>query len=221
MFRATRLLTHSYASLREIEANVGLAPGRVTVAYPGVPDPFGTVAPRERERLVLTVGAVAWLTYERKGLRPFVEAAAFVPDAEFVVAGEWLDRAVDLLRELGASNVSFTGRLERSELDELFARASVYVQASRHEAFGMSLAEAMLAGCIPVATRAGSLPEVVGDVGVQTDDSSPQALAEAIGRALELGEDERIRARERVLEQFPVDARRRALHEAVRELLDR
>jgi glycosyltransferase involved in cell wall biosynthesis len=219
MFRATSLLTHSDASRREIEANVGVTGERVTVAYPGVPDPFGTVAPHSRDRLVLTVGGVGWLTFERKGLRPFVQAAALVPDAEFVVAGEWLDRAVDLLRELGAPNVRFTGRLERSELDELFARASVYVQASRHEAFGMSLAEAMLAGCIPVATTAGSLPEVVGDVGVRTDDSSVPALAEAIERALELGEDERARARQRVLERFPVDARRRALHDAVTELL--
>jgi glycosyltransferase involved in cell wall biosynthesis len=221
MFRATRLLTNSEASRREIETNVGLAAERVTVAYHGVPDPFGELPTRPRERLAVTVGNVAWLTFERKGLRAFVRAAALLPDVQFVVAGRWLDRSVDLLRELGAPNVAFTDGLPRAELDDLLARASVYVQASVHEGFGLSLAEAMLAGCIPVVTSAGSLPEVVGDVGVQVEDSSPAALGEAIARAFELGDEERRRARERILHEFPVDARRAALHAEVEALLAR
>jgi glycosyltransferase involved in cell wall biosynthesis len=221
IFRATRLLTNSEASRRELEANVGVPADRVTVAYHGVPDPFGELPAGPRERLALTVGNVAWLTVERKGLRAFVRAAALMPDVRFVVAGRWLDRSVDLLRELGAANVSFTGELPRADLDELLARASVYVQASRHEGFGLSLAEAMLAGCIPVVTEVGALPEVVGDVGVRVADGSPAALGEAIARALELGDGERGRARERVLREFPLEARRRALHAEVEALLRR
>jgi glycosyltransferase involved in cell wall biosynthesis len=221
MFRATRLLTNSEASRREIEANVGLPGHLITVAYHGVPDPFGTLPTGPRDRRVLTVGSVAWLTFERKGLRAFVQAAALVPDADFVVAGAWLDGAVDLLRELASPNVTFTGRIERQELDELFAGASVYVQASRHEGFGMSLAEAMLAGCIPVVTTAGALPEVVGDVGIRVDGPGTAPLAEAIRSALELGDDERMRARERVVEQFPMEARRAAVQGAVARLLAR
>jgi glycosyltransferase involved in cell wall biosynthesis len=219
MFRATRLLTNSHASLRELEENVGVSPERVTVAYHGVPDPFGSLPEGPRQPMALTVGNVAWLSVERKGLRPFVTAAALLPDVEFVVAGRWLDGAVRLLRELATPNVTFTGELTRDDLDGLFARASVYVQASRHEGFGLSLAEAMLAGCIPVATSAGALPEVVGDVGVTVDHSSPKALSAAVARGLELGDGERLRARERVLERFPVEARRRVLHEEVESLL--
>mgnify|MGYP003397724852 CR=1 FL=1 len=40
-----------------------------------------------------TVANVARLSLERKGLRPFVEAAAHLPEVEFVVAGRWLDGA--------------------------------------------------------------------------------------------------------------------------------
>jgi glycosyltransferase involved in cell wall biosynthesis len=77
----------------------------------------------------------------------------------------------------------------------------------------------MLAGCIPVVTSVGALPEVVGNVGVRIEDGSPKAVAAGVARALELGPEERSRARERILEHFPVVARRRALHAAVEGLL--
>jgi glycosyltransferase involved in cell wall biosynthesis len=219
MSRATRLVTNSESSAREIEANVGLPGGRVTVSYHGVPDPFGELPRGERDRLALTVGNVARLSLERKGMTQFVQAAAQLPDVQFVLAGRWVDDAVDVLRPLAGPNVTFTGELPRAELDALFARASVYVQASAHEGFGLSLAEAMLAGCIPVATSVGALPEVVGEVGAQIDERSPEAVAAGIAKALELGAEERSRARDRILEHFPVVARRRALHAAVEGLL--
>ena len=52
-------------------------------------------------------------------------------------------------------NVTLTGWVEEDELDALYRRAAVYVQASRHEGFGLSVAEAMLAGDIPVVTARG------------------------------------------------------------------
>jgi glycosyltransferase involved in cell wall biosynthesis len=69
----------------------------------------------------------------------------------------------------------------------------------------------MSAGCIPVVTRAGSRPEVVGDAGAYADSTDPQALAAAVRRGLGLGEETRRRARARVVEQFPLERRRQAL----------
>ena len=78
----------------------------------------------------------------------------------------------------------------------------MYVQASAHEGFGLSVAEGMLAGCIPVTTRAGALPEVVGDIGIQVEGQDPAQLAAAISAALERDDHERAAARERVLQAF-------------------
>ena len=85
----------------------------------------------------------------------------------------------------------------------------------------MSVAEAMLAGCIPVVARAGALPEVVGEAGVQLDRADPEAIADAVRHALAAADDQRRRARERVLERFPVSARRDGLFAAIEEAIRR
>lgn len=218
---ATQLVANSEYARDELVRNVGVRPEDVSVVYHGVPDPFGALPEGGREPVVLTVGQVGWLTYERKGLRPFVQAARLAPELRFVLVGAWLDNAVDLLRDLGGENVEYTARVSGEELAQWYRRSSVYVQASRHEAFGMSLAEAMLGGCIPVVTRAGALPEVVGDVGVQLDRGDPEAIADAARQVAGASDDERARARERILRSFPLEARRRGLHAAVEEALSR
>jgi glycosyltransferase involved in cell wall biosynthesis len=218
---ATRLVANSEYARDEVVRNVGVGPEDVSVVYHGVPDPFGELPRGDREPVVLSVGQVGWLTYERKGLRPFVQAARLAPELRFVLVGQWLDSAVELLRDLGGDNVEYTGRVSDDELAAWYRRSAVYVQASRHEAFGLSLAEAMLGGCIPVVTRAGALPEVVGDVGIQLDRGDPEAIADAARRVVDAGEEERAHARQRVLATFPLEARRDGLQAAVEETLSR
>ncbi len=215
---ATRLIANSEYSRREVVANVGVPAGDVEVVYHGVPDPFGDVSDVEREPIALTVSNVAWLSIERKGLRPFVQAARLAPEIPFVLVGEWIDRSVGLLRELGGANVRYTGRVSDDDLAGWYRRASVYVQASRHEGFGLAVAEAMLAGCIPVVTEAGALPEVVGDSGVRVAKPDPEAIADAVRSVLDSGPEERSRVRARILERFPLEARRKGLYEAVERL---
>jgi glycosyltransferase involved in cell wall biosynthesis len=206
---ATRLITNSTYSMREIEANLGLGPDRVIVVHHGIPDRFGDHPERpERERMALSVGVVYRANLERKGHRPFVQAASRLPDVEFVLAGRWMDDAAAELRALASLNVTLTGYLDDSALDSLFERAAVYVQASRHEGFGLSVAEAMLARCVPVVTDAGALLEVVGDAGVRVDSPDPDLIADGVRQALELGPDAGERARRRVLESFTYAARR-------------
>ena len=89
-------------------------------------------------------------TSSARACGPSCEAAAHLPDVAFVLAGRWDDASADELRDAAPPNVTLTGWVEQEVLNEHMRRASVYVQASAHEGFGMSVAEAMLAGCIPV-----------------------------------------------------------------------
>jgi glycosyltransferase involved in cell wall biosynthesis len=220
MRRADVLATNARYSAEELERNVGIRPERVTVVQHGVPDPYGTdpVAP---QRLAITVGNVDEVNLERKGLRPFVRAAARLPDVRFEVVGRHIDGAAAQLRAIATGNVALPGFLEQDELEARLRRAAVYVQASQHEGFGVSVAEAMLAGAIPVVTPAGALPEVVGDVGIVVASAAPEPLAEGIGAALRAGPDRRRAARERVLREFSVDRRRAGVQALVERALQR
>jgi glycosyltransferase involved in cell wall biosynthesis len=223
MRRVGRLVTNSHWSLRELEENVGIARERVTVIHHGVPDRFAgiEVDALPRDAVALTVGVVYCENLRRKGHLPFVQAALQLPDVRFVLAGKHEDEAIDVLRAVAPPNVEFTGWVSDEDLTRRYLEASVYVQASAHEGFGMSVAEAMLAGAIPVVTSAGALPEVVGDVGVIAASAEPGDLAAAIREALGRGPEARAAARRRVLERFSLDQRRAGLYAVLDSVIAR
>jgi glycosyltransferase involved in cell wall biosynthesis len=188
--------------------------------YHGVPDPFGDALP-EKQRLALTVGAIDSGTLVQKGQLPFVQAARELPDVRFVFAGKWLDSAVEELRAVAPANVELTGWLPDEELRDLYRRARVYVQASRHEGFGLAVAEAMLAGCVPVVMNVTAMPEVVGDAGILIESQRPGDVADGVRRALALGPNANRSARERILTTFPMESRRDGILRVVDEALAR
>jgi glycosyltransferase involved in cell wall biosynthesis len=216
--RATRLITNSNYSLTEIERNTPIPPARVTVVRHGVPDQFEE-EPGEKERAALTVGAIDHTTLVQKGQLPFVQAARELPDVRFVFAGRWLDDAVDEIRAVAPPNLELTGWLSEEDLRAAYRRAAVYVQASRHEGFGLAVAEAMLAGCVPVVMDVTAMPEVVGDAGVLIASQDANAVAGGVRRALELGPEGGRRARERILREFPMERRREGILGVVEDAL--
>jgi glycosyltransferase involved in cell wall biosynthesis len=215
---ATQVVAFSSYSQNEIRRNVGLANGSVRTVYLGVPDRFGELPRTPRKRIALTVGNVDRGNLQRKGHETFVRAAALLPDVSFVLVGTWKGDAIDYLRSIATPNVIFTGRVSDEVLRDYYAKASVYAQPSLHEGFGLSVAEAMLAGCIPVVSRAGSLPEVTGDIGIFFDTPEPTAIAQAIEKALGYPQEARASARQRILDRFPVSKRSELLEELIRLL---
>jgi glycosyltransferase involved in cell wall biosynthesis len=217
--RAGRLVTNSSYSLSEIERNTPIPPRSVTVVHHGVPDPFGD-EPGDKQRVALTVGAIDRTTLVQKGQLPFVRAAGELPDVRFVFAGAWLDvHAVEELRAAASANVELTGWLSDEALRAAYRSAAVYVQASRHEGFGLAVAEAMLAGCVPVVMNVTAMPEVVGDAGVLIESQRPADVAEGVRRALALGPDAARRARERILIAYPMKRRREGILRVADEAL--
>lgn len=103
--------------------------------------------------------------------------------------GEWLERAAGT--ELG-KRIVFEGRVDHSGVGDHYRRASVLVNPSLSEAFGMSLVEAMMYRIPVVASRVGGMTNIVEDgrTGLLVEPADAEALAAAI---CELLGDERKR----------------------------
>ncbi len=189
---------------------------QISLVYPGFDSARYSVG--SKEPIVTTIGYVRRGNLERKGLKVFVEAAARLPRFRFFLVGEWLDDSIQHLRSIATPNVSFTGFLPEPDLIDLLRRTSVYVQASVHEGFGCSLAEAMLSGCVPVVSDRGAIPEVVGDTGTYIDPRDPESVAHGVDESMArvaTGAS----ARERIATLFPLERRRKLLLGAVEEVL--
>jgi glycosyltransferase involved in cell wall biosynthesis len=80
--------------------------------------------------------------------------------------------------------VVFTGHVSDSELESLYAGASLLVLPSFNEGFGLPVLEAMAHGVPVIASNQASLPEVVGTAGILVDPNDHEALANTMERVL-------------------------------------
>jgi glycosyltransferase involved in cell wall biosynthesis len=97
----------------------------------------------------------------------------------------------------------------------LYRRASALVFPSLYEGFGLPPVEAMACGCPVAASRAGSVPEVVGDAAVLFDPHHSDSIAAGIVEALDRADELAARGLERAA-AFTWDATARA-HDRVYE----
>ncbi|HZB43974.1 MAG TPA: glycosyltransferase family 4 protein [Pyrinomonadaceae bacterium] len=150
-----------------------------------------------RSRAPLLVGTVGELS-EVKGQDDFVRAASLVARGrggavEFLVVGEDHSRGGEnrarleaLIDELGlGGRVRLLGRTE--ELARLLSSLDVFVSASRSEAFGLAMVEAMACGCAVVSTATEGAREILEDgaTGVVVPVGDPPALAAAVESLLD------------------------------------
>jgi glycosyltransferase involved in cell wall biosynthesis len=89
------------------------------------------------------------------------------------------------IAELGLERrVQLLGYVERSALDDLYARAALALVPSRYEGFGYAVAEARCAGVPFVAARASSLVEVAQTSGTLVAPDDTAGWIAAIGAIL-------------------------------------
>ena len=125
-----------------------------------------------KKNQILTVGELNEETIQRKGLDRFVNLSKSFPNIQFLHIGKWTDKhgkpsnkALKKLKTISSGNVKFLGFVSNDILIKTFQESKIYLQLSRHEAFGVSVLESMNYGCIPIVTKIFALPEVVGGNG--------------------------------------------------------
>ena len=142
------------------------------------------------DRLVAVFVGSEW---ERKGLRPVLEALAFAPAWSLVVVGRGDERRYrELADSLGvAGAVSWLGVSE--DVGLIYALADVFVLPTSYETFSLVTFEAAASGLPILATAVNGVSELVqeGENGFVID-QEPRGIAERLGR---LADDPELRER--------------------------
>jgi len=133
--------------------------------------------------LVGIVGRLDWYKGHQYFLQAAKKVAEAIPDTHFLIVGdgEYRKRLENLRKKLGLNeNVVFTGN--REDIPQILADIDIFALSSVSEGFGRSAAEAMACAKPVVATKVGSLPELVDDgiTGSLVLPKNSNALAEAI-----------------------------------------
>lgn len=165
--------------------------------------------PSSMRDAICTVGDVNADNLKRKGLGDFLEVASEIPEINFLVAGRIEPNAQRAVTD-APPNVKFLGFVSHQQLVATYHASRVYLQLSRHEGFGCAVAEAMLCGCRPVVSKAGALPEVVGDQGTYVELGDPKTIAEGVRRTY-AGDSVSQGPRERIQSRFSLERRAAAL----------
>ncbi len=76
--------------------------------------------------------------------------------------------------------VHFPGFVDDADLPTLYSAADLFAYVSLYEGFGLPLLEAMACGTPVIGSSTSSLPEVLGDAGLQVDPLDTGAIAQAL-----------------------------------------
>lgn len=204
---AAQIITDSSFSADEIRAAYGVDRRRITVVPLGVDEGFvpleqglPTHLPaRVVEPYLLHVGDL----HERRNLPTVVDALIaarqqFGGSAALSLVLAGVDRGVGgALCEMAAAAgvpdaVVALGEVGEDRLRALYQHATALVYPSLYEGFGLPPLEAMACGVPVIASKAASMPEVVGDAGLLLEPLDVSAWTDAVVRVVN---DEHLRRR--------------------------
>jgi glycosyltransferase involved in cell wall biosynthesis len=199
--RCDRVLTSSKETAREIQRAFGVAEEKIRNVANGLdtdfyrPDKGQTRSPYR----LLFVGNT---DDPKKGVFYLLQAMSYLPDKVTLTIVDYgapfKTYAPSLVQKMGLTGrVFFTGKISVEELRHQYTCARLTVVPSLYEGFGLPAAESMACGTPVVATRAGALPEVVGEdgTGILVPVRDSRALAAAIGQILDNSEERERMAR--------------------------
>lgn len=194
---------------------------KITVIHNGI-----TITPRPSDEQIQAARAMLGLPNDKflclyvgrlmtgKGIDTLIEAFAKV-NQEIPAAVLWIvgtgpsdGTAREKVATLSLTGVvSFVGY--STEPSVYFTACDLFILPSRYESFSYVLLEAMLHAKPCVTTRAGAIPEVVGeDAAVLVPPANADALANAVAKLI--GDDQRrtelaAKGRERVIDHFDLN----------------
>jgi glycosyltransferase involved in cell wall biosynthesis len=151
-----------------------------------------------------------------KGIDLIIAVAPLFPQCSFTLVG--VDYSY-LKHEL-PSNIHCMPQQSQQQLLKLYNANQFYLQLSMSEGFPNAVCEAMLCGCIPIVSDVNALPNIAGDAGFILKRRDANLLSSLISDALKCdGEKHAIAARQRIMQNFPLQRREDKLLKLIQSIL--
>lgn len=204
---AKRIIAVSEQSKMDIHRFGRLPNDRIDVIL-SAPAPIFEVTPNKKklekikkkyklpDRFVLYVGDVNW----NKNIGGMLKAFGKLKNIKLILVGKAFGQN-NLVEVKEINNIIHSLKITKDvrrlgfvpdvELVGIYNLATVYVQPSFYEGFGLPILEAMACGCPVVCSYASSLKEIGGPA-ISVDPNDFHSIASGIDRVLNLTDDERI-----------------------------
>jgi glycosyltransferase involved in cell wall biosynthesis len=197
--RATHVLADSKATKADLVELLGTPAEKITVLYSGVDARFVPIRDQvELDRVcakyqlprpfILSVGTLQ----PRKNYGRLIEAvgqvASTVPHHLVITGGKgWMYETIfEQVKQSGLEGrVHFPGFVDDADLPALYSAADLFAYVSLYEGFGLPLLEAMACGTPVIGSNTSSLPEVIGDVGLQADPRNVDDITRALQQLID------------------------------------
>ena len=183
--RSDLIITVSHFTAGQVQALLHIEPARIRVIPHGTKRIRRNITPREREPMILFVGAIQ----RRKNIDRLVRAFEQVASGwTLVLAGSTGFGAEEALQRIDASprkrDIRVLGYVSDAVLEDLYWRASLFAFPSLDEGFGMPVLDAM-AHELPVLTsNVAALPEVAGDAAWLVDPADTPSIAQGLNQLI-------------------------------------
>ena len=196
--KASKIITVSSFSKKDICNNYGLKEDKVHVIYNGGNEMYKPIPIKEKKDFVnnnnngrpyfIYVGSL----HKRKNILRMLSAFKALNSnmriMDFIIIGEKMwENQMDLHGLL--ENVKFLGRKSGHELAQWVASSAGLVYVSYFEGFGLPVLEGMMAGVPVITSHVTSMPEVGGDAVIYVDPFDEESIVKGMKTAINEGEN--------------------------------
>lgn len=160
---------------------------KISVAYNASNLPALNDQKTEGKPYILYVGSL----HPRKNLKSLVAAFTELKkldahaNLELHIAGMSMWNDEDWIKNIDQKHIKLLGRVNDTQLAQLYHQAAVFCYPSLYEGFGLPIIEAQQYGCPVVCSNNTSLPEIAGNSALFFDATNTTQIAEKIKAVLE------------------------------------
>ena len=193
--KATRIITVSEYSRRDIAESYGIDPKNIDVVYNGAKKIFKPATEIEKTETKKRFSShkdyfvYAGSLHPRKNISALLHAFEDFKretgsDKKLILAGETLFESPEMKKKLKhmdfRKDVILTGKISTEDMYLLISSATAMTFVSFYEGFGIPVLESMQCGVPVIVSNVTSIPEVAGDAALYIDPSLPKTITNAM-----------------------------------------